>query len=270
MTLSLATRRASFLSLPQWLNPPWKDSDAYSLNPLQTLIDSAILLPGIMDNWDRSTRKLQLTGADIPMSNNLLTEFIEDALRIQRAITDWEIDLRGGDDKSQLYIARLSKRGSSSGAEESPEESGNIFPISYTFPSFDLAAAIIYYETVHILLNGFLIEMVLYAENSKVLDWITSESAVGAPNIRELTMKSLECADRICSSLEYFFERDKRMIGRIVILSPFEAARGLYARLQKSGTGDPIQDAALVQKMNFCESVVRRIEAEGLLLGWSE
>jgi hypothetical protein len=252
MTMSLATRRASFLSEPQWLNPPWT-SDPYSSNPLQTLIDSAVLLPALMEKWDKITQKSQRAGVDIPMDNRPVDRFVQDALRIQTAINDWEADLRGGDDKSQLYIAHLSKTKISSEAEDS----GKVFPISYTFPNFDIAAALVYYETVRIFLNGFLMELIVYAQNSK---------AVPCLSIQDLTTNSLECADRICQSLEYFFRSDKRMIGRFVILSPFEAVRGLVARLLQSGTGDVVQDALLVQKMRFCETIAQRIKAEGLLL----
>jgi hypothetical protein len=239
MTMSLATRRASFLSEPQWLNPPWT-SDPYSSNPLQKLIDSAVLLPALMEKWDKITQKSQRAGVDILMDNRPVDGFVQDALRIQTAINDWEADLRGGDDKSQLYIAHLSKTKISSEAED-----------------FDIAAALVYYETVRIFLNGFLMELIIYAQNSK---------AVPCLSIQDLTTNSLECADRICQSLEYFFRSDKRMIGRFVILSPFEAVRGLVARLLQSGTGDVVQDALLVQKTRFCETIAQRIKAEGLLL----
>jgi hypothetical protein len=66
--------------------------------------------------------------------------------------------------------------------------------------------------------------------------------------------------------LEYFFLRDKRMIGRFVILSPFEAARALFASLLKKGIGNRTQDAFLVEKLRFCEKISNRIRAEGLLL----
>lgn len=254
MTMSLATRRVSFLSEPQWLNPPWT-SDPYSSNPMQTLIDSAVLLPALMEKWDK-TQKAHRPGADLPKDNPPVDTFIQEALQIQTAINAWEADLRGGDDKSQLYIAHLSRTNISS-EEAEASGIGKVFPISYTFPSFDIAAAIMYYETVHIFLNGFLTELLTYPSDSK---------AIPPLSITALTAQSLECADRICQSLEYFFRRDKRMIGRIVILSPFEAVRGLVAGLLQNGAGDAAQDALLVQKMKFCETIAERIKAEGLLL----
>ena len=138
--------------------------------------------------------------------------------------------------------------------------------ISYKFPNFEIAAALMYYETVHIFLYQFITEMVLSTQTTNAFGSKYSSILVQNFNIQDLTAKSLECADRICQSLEYFFQRDMRMIGRIVILSPFEAVRRLFARLHQNGTGDVFQDIALAEKMRFCDMIAERIRAEGLLI----
>ena len=137
---------------------------------------------------------------------------------------------------------------------------------SYKFPSFEIAAALMYYETVHIFLYQFITEMILFTQTTNALDSIYASIPIQDFNIQVLTAKSLECADKICQSLEYFFQRDMRMIGRIVILFPFEAVRNLFARLHRIGTGDISQDVALAQKMRFCDEIAERIRAEGLLI----
>lgn len=258
MTISLASRRASFLSEPQWLSPPWA-SDPFSSNPLQTLIDSAILLPALMQKWDRITWKNQTHGLESESTKHcyFVDSFIQDTLKIKGAINDWEADLRGGDDKSQLYIAHLSKHLANVKVSSEAEEPGTIFPISYSFPSFDIAAAVVYYETVHIFLNGFLLELILYPQTSNLSSRLSRH---------DLILESLDCADRICQSLEYFFQRDKRMIGRFVILSPFEAVRRLYVRLLKTEAENIALVDLLVRKLRFCKTIAQRIKAEGLLL----
>jgi hypothetical protein len=226
MTVSLATRRSSFLSLPQWLNPPWKTHDSQSSNPLQTLIDSAIRLPALMENWDRTRVSAELTGADKKIDIHVVDDFVQEALAIQRAVNDWEANLRGQDDKSQLYIAHLADTQHSS-------EASIPWIFSYKFPSFEIAAALMYYETVHIFIYQFITEMILSTQTTNALDSKYPSIPVHDFTVQDLTAKSLECADRICQSLEYFFQRDMRMIGRIIILSPFEAVRGLFARLHQ-------------------------------------
>lgn len=257
--MSLATRRASFLSLPQWLNLPWKTHDLQGSNPLQTLIDSAIHLPALIENWDRTRLSTQLTGVENKIDISVVDNFMQHTLAIQRAVNDWEADLRGRDDKSQLYIAHLADTKYSS-------EASIPWIFSYTFPSFEIAAALMYYETVHIFVYQFITEMILFTQAANALDSKYCSVLVQSFNIQGLTAKSLECADRICQSLEYFFDRDMRMIGRIVILSPFEAVRSLFARLHQIGTGDVFQDVALAQKVRFCDNIAERIRAEGLLI----
>lgn len=259
MTVSLATRRASFLSLPQWLNPPWKSHDLQSSNPLQTLIDSAIHLPALVENWDTTRLSAQLAGVDNKIDTQVVNDFVHDALAIQRAINDWEADLRGRDNKSQLYIAHLADTQHSS-------EASSPWIFFYKFPNFEIAAALMYYETIHIFLYQFITEMIISTQTANALDSKYSSSPLQNFNIQDITAKSLECADRICQSLEYFFQRDMRMIGRIVILSPFEAVRRLFARLHQNGTGDVFQDIALAEKMRFCDMIAERIRAEGLLI----
>jgi hypothetical protein len=83
-------------------------------------------------------------------------------------------------------------------------------------------------------------------------------------NTRELTRKSIECTDLICQSIEYFFEDNKRLIGRMVVLAPFEAARSLFSHLCKSGTGDERLNGSLVEKARFCDTVTQRIRESGL------
>lgn len=252
MTVSLATRRKSFLSESKWLHPPWT-SDIFSQNPIQTLTDSTILLPAIMENWDGVVMERQLEEDGILVDVHVFKGFIHDVLKIKRAINDWESNLRGAHDESRLFIPN------SSGTEllSDSDNSGKVFPISYTFPTFDIAAAIVYYEAVIIFVNGFLLEMMAYAKGSETYELLSMEG---------LTTESLESADRICQSLDYFFHKDKRMIGRIVILSPFEAARGLYASLLKRQTESTDELDALVQKLKFCETITERIRDEGLLL----
>jgi len=59
-----------------------------------------------------------------------------------------------------------------------------------------------------------------------------------ALGVESMISTAIEPADRVCQSLEYFFEDNKRMIGRMVILVPFEAARGLYKGICLSGNGE--------------------------------
>jgi hypothetical protein len=41
---------------------------------------------------------------------------------------------------------------------------------------------------------------------------------------------AIDAASRICSSLDYFFEKDKKVIGRMVSLFPFETAHRIFKK----------------------------------------
>ncbi|KAF4628392.1 hypothetical protein G7Y89_g9753 [Cudoniella acicularis] len=220
ITISLSARRATFLSSPNWLNPPWDPLEVHQSNPLQTLIDRCIGVPALMEKWDIAVQNNML-------NPNTLNDFIQEALEFQTTINDWEIRLRG-DEKTQLYIGQISQPNNS----PNYENSANFFPISYRFPTFDIAGALMYYDTVQILLYELLVEMGFACRRLKAS---SPDSFLGVEveeiNTPDLIEKSAECADRICQSVDYFFDKDKRMIGRIVILLPFETARGFYGRL---------------------------------------
>jgi hypothetical protein len=55
--------------------------------------------------------------------------------------------------------------------------------------------------------------------------------------------------------IEYFLEDNKRLIGRMVVLAPFETARTFFRQLSGSGTGDPGKDVSLLEKAKFCGSI---------------
>jgi hypothetical protein len=213
-----------------------------------------------MEMWDRAVRTSE---SSVPIKQNALNTFKQDAWAIYTSLNKWEAELRG-DDTTQLYIAHLAgSRFNSNNETEGP------FPtISYQFPSFDIGAALVYFEAVQIFLAELLVQMDMYSQKVLKIEE-TSENPTPEHhqiNTRELTAKSLERADRICQSLDYFFEKDKRVIGQIVILLPFEAARSFYARVKGSEIASADQGAAVAERIRFCERVTEHIKAQGLLL----
>jgi len=76
--------------------------------------------------------------------------------------------------------------------------------------------------------------------------------------------KAIKSADNICQSTDYFCKDNRQMIGRLIILAPFDTAQTLLCGLSRTGTGDPVQDALLRLKVEFCKSVQNSLKAEGL------
>jgi hypothetical protein len=164
------------------------------------------------------------------------------------------VNITEGDDKSQLYIMHLADHGSFVSADI-----GKTFPISYTFPNWDAAAALSYRDTAQIFLSQLLIDMKTCARDPSA-----TYPELNAFGVESMISKAIEPADRVCQSPEYFFEDNKRMIGRMVILAPFEAARGLYKGICLSGTGNAEVDEGLSERVRFYEAITERIRAGGM------
>ncbi|KAH7355129.1 hypothetical protein BKA65DRAFT_234358 [Rhexocercosporidium sp. MPI-PUGE-AT-0058] len=254
LAVDLVLRQASFLSSPDWIEPPWKQSEPQSNTRLQTAVDIAFSIPVLMQNFDTVRQLAQ--ASDNPNHSEDLFQLVAEALGVQEAFDRWDTRSRGIDGTNQLYIPRLVS------SIEKPQVGniGSIYPVSFTFSNWDTASALVYYEMSRIYLNGLLIHMEACFRQCNS----NNSTSVNAVDAKNLTSKSIACADRICHSIEWFFEDHKRMIGRMVILAPFEAARGLFAQLCEVDCVDPELNASLKQKAKFCETVTQKIKDGGL------
>lgn len=79
-----------------------------------------------------------------------------------------------------------------------------------------------------------------------------------------MTRGSIESADTICQCLEYFLKDNRDLIGKMVVLSTFEVAANLYARLLRIPTGDSTLDESLVRRAGFAAEIRKRIGGGGL------
>ncbi|PVH82204.1 hypothetical protein DL98DRAFT_514250 [Cadophora sp. DSE1049] len=255
LPVDLVLRQASFLSSPEWIDPPWKFAEPQSITRLQTVIDIAYSIPVLMQKFHSIQRSAQVSG-DMSHLESLYHIMLE-ALGVQKGFDNWKFRFQGSDETSQLYVPRLATR------IEKPEVDilESIYPVSFTFPTWDAASASVYYEMSRIYLNDLLIAM-----QNAIHHFNTSSDMV---DTEHLTRNSIACADRVCQSIEWFFEDHKKMIGRMVVLAPFEAARGLFAQLCEAGTGNQELDSSLKQKARFCETATQKIKDDGLPI-WEE
>ncbi|CZR63374.1 uncharacterized protein PAC_13271 [Phialocephala subalpina] len=231
LPIALSTRKANFLSLPKWINPPWKTLEPLSASKLGTVIDIGFEIPVLMEKFDNLQQQEQI--ASVPDMASQMNSLILDGLAIQQAFNDWERRIRGRDDMPSLYIPRQAKWSALNLDVES-----NIYPISFDFANWDNASGLSYYEMLQIFLNTLLIDIKTFARRSNI-----APHALAAMNSQILAQNSIDCADRICQSVEWFLEDNKKLIGRMVILAPFESARALFARLSLEATGEASQDA---------------------------
>lgn len=257
LPVDLATRRASFLSSSKWINPPWKASELHSVTHLQTVANIAFRLPVLMEKLDQTRQLFQLKGSGDSSNSEILHSLINEGLSIQSALDKWAFRLDEGDSNSPFYISRPASTIESPTIDDIPK----LYAISFNFPNWDNASSFVYHSMSQIYVNSWLID---FERETQHFPSAQTEPNPPRINTRELTRKSIECADLICQSIEYFFEDNKRLIGRMVVLAPFEAARSLFSHLCKSGIGDERLNGSLVEKARFCDTVTQRIRESGL------
>jgi hypothetical protein len=247
LPIALSIRKANFLSSPEWINPPWKRSEPLSASKLHTVSDIGFEIPGLMERFDQLQQHEHDNSTQWMLSqlNNLILE----GLTLQQAFADWGDRVLGEQEKGLFYIPRQARP---MGNYHSP------YPISFTFKNWDIAGGLSYHDMLQIFLYTLLIDIETFAQHSKI-----NPPALSGINSLDLTQRSIECADQICQSTEWFLEDHKKLIGRMMILAPFEAAKGLFLRLARDVTGDAEQDEMLKMKNRFCEMITRRIVDSG-------
>lgn len=256
LPIAISTRKANFLSLPEWINPPWKALEPLSASKLGTVIDIGFELPVLMQRLDELQEQAQI-GLENELSSHI-NSLILDGLVVQQDFDNWERRIRGGDEMSSLYIPRQTKW------TALDIDLSDIYPVSYDFVNWDNASGLSYYEMLRIFLNTLLIDIEAFSRRSNIVP-----PALSSINTRILAQKSIESGDRICQSLGWFLEDNKKLIRRMVILAPFESARTLFARLCQEGTRNAAQDVAIARRDKFCKAVTRHIRDSGLPV-WAE
>jgi hypothetical protein len=193
--------------------------------------------------------------SDTESSQRILDELKRDAFGIEKAIEEWDTKIHGVDKKTTLYIEHFSES-----LESLNDETPVPYPTTYTFPNFEIAAALMYSEMIKIFLYQLIIDLAICARECSPNDSDTFPDV----DTKEYSAKAIESADRICQATDYFLEDHKRMVGRMVFLNPFAAAKSLLGGLSRTRTGDPEKDAFLKMKAEYSEAVNARCKAEGL------
>ena len=235
LTIDLALRRSSFLSSPEYLNPPWKANDAHSRCNLQEIIDIGYHLPPLMEILDKTKAGIK------SLSNNEknfkdLRGLIRRAWKLETSLVNWEHrHMR----RKQVFIANPS---------QSKTDEGKIYSLCYIFADFDLASAWVYGEMMKIYLYDILIDATL----------LSPPKSPFRVDVGIYSRKAIETADNVCMCLDYFLVDYKKLTTRLVCLAPFQAAKTLFEKFAGNGTaGADLQDA-LKGKIRFCEMVYRR------------
>jgi hypothetical protein len=218
-------RRGSFLSRPEWINFPWRDSVPRFNRLEDTLLDIAVQIPVQMELYDKTPNRT-------PAFNRRQLRKLN---RIVAQLNQWKTDL-------------FEKYSDSIYTTEAAAWEG-LHSEYIKFRDDTVAAAFTLYA-------GIRIELFTFARRL-AHDLQPHDSS--APLILKGAMQEGFKWSRIaCQCLEYFFTRERRVMGKVSCLFPFDCAWGTFAELQEVGGAD------MRIELRWCQGTAERIRGTGL------
>jgi len=218
-------RRSSFLSRPEWINFPWRESDPHFNLPRDTLLDIAVQIPVQMEFYDRGAHRTpEWNRRQLRKLNKIVTQ-----------LNQWKTDL-------------FEKNPDSIYTTETAAWEG-LHSEYIKFRDDTVAAAFTLYTGVRIELFALVRRL---ATDLKAHD----ESA--AVILRGASQEGFKWARIACQCLEYFFTRERRVMGKVACLFPFDCAWGTFVELQEE------RGANMSMELRWCQNTAERIEGTGL------
>jgi len=222
---SFLERQGSFLGRPEWNSFPWREGDPRFNHPRDTLLDIAYQVPIQIEAYDKTpNRTPNLNRRQLRKLNGLVAQ-----------LNEWKTDL------FQNYSAQIY-------TTEAAAWQG-LHSEYIKFRDDGVAAAFTIYTGVRIELFALVRQL---AEDLKGDD----ESALLI--LRGAIEEGFKWSRIACQCLEYFFTRERRVMGKVSCLFPFDSAWGTFAELSTK------YDQNMSLELRWCQTTAERIEAIGL------
>jgi hypothetical protein len=222
---SFLERRGSFFGRSEWINFPWREHDPRFSRPRDTLLDIACQVPAQLELYDKTPHR----------SPNWNRRQLRKLNILVAQLNQWKTDL------FQKYSEAIYT------TEAAAWEGLHTEYIKFRDDS--VAEAFTIYAGVRVELFGL---VRLLAEDLKEGD--SSALVVLRGAIRE----GFKWSRITCQCLEYFFTRERRVVGKISCLFPFDSAWGTFADLSLK------YDQNMSLELRWCQTTAERIEAIGL------
>lgn len=222
-------RRPTFLAKSRWINFPWKKQYALATHPLHTLLDIALQTPTEMENFDQ----------DLQKNPNDLRAQLHRLRSIASQLDSWERDLEESYD-GQIYRTR-------------PAIWPGLHTESFDFCDFAVAPAFTFYTGVRVqlfnLIRAVSNELILYDNTAKIISDLANTECLG-------------WSRSACQCFEFFYSGNRKVMGKLMCLFPFDAAWETFVRADKEGE-------EVARELNWCKTVAVRVTEMGLpVLRW--
>jgi hypothetical protein len=222
---NILERRSSFLGRSEWIKFPWRDSDPHFNRPRDTLLDIAVQIPVQMELYEKTTNRT-------PSFNRRLLRRLN---RIVALLNEWK------DDLFEKYSHEIY-------TTEAAAWEG-LHSEYIKFRDDTVAEAFTLYAGIRIELFTLvrrLAHRLQPADDSALL------ILKGA--IRE----GFKWSRIVCQCLEYFFTRERNVMGKVNSLFPFDCAWGTFVELQE------VVGADMRIELRWCQVTCERIRGTGL------
>ena len=224
MPFNFLERRGSFLSRPEWINFPWRDSDRFN-RPRDTLLDIAVQIPGQMELYDKTLNR----------TPNWNRRQLRRLNKIVAQLNEWKTDL-------------FERYSDSIYTTEAAAWEG-LHSEYIKFRDDTVAAAFTLYAGVRIELFS-LVRQIAADLNPH------DESALLI--LKGAIREGFKWSRIACQCLEYFFTRERRVVGKVSCLFPFDSAWGTFIELHE------MRGANMSLELRWCQMTAERIETVGL------
>ncbi|KAE9365119.1 hypothetical protein N431DRAFT_430646 [Stipitochalara longipes BDJ] len=218
-------RRGSFLNRPEWIKFPWRDSDPRFNQPRDTLLDIAVQIPFQIELYDKTPNR----------TPNWNRRQLRKLNRIVTQLNQWKTDL-------------FEKYSDSIYTTEATAWEG-LHSEYIKFRDDTVAAAFTLYAGVRI---------ELFALVRRLAADLKSHDESAALILRGATQEGFKWSRIACQCLEYFFTRERRVMGKVACLFPFDCAWGTFVELQEE------RGANMSLELRWCQNTAERIEGSGL------
>lgn len=222
---NILQRRNSFLSRSEWIKFPWRDSDHHFNRPRDTLLDIAVQIPVQMELYEKTPNRT-------PGFNRRLLRRLN---RIVAQLNQWKYDLLEKY-SDEIYTAEAATW-------------DGLHSEYIKFRDDTVAEAFTLYAGIRIELFALVRRL---AHHLQTVD----DSALLILNgaIRE----GFKWSRIACQCLEYFFTRERRVMGEVNCLFPFDSAWGTFVELQE------VVGADMRIELRWCQVTCERIRGTGL------
>jgi hypothetical protein len=193
------------------------------------LLDIALKIPTEMENFDR----------DLQRNPNNLCAQLHRLRNIASQLDIWELDLKDSYD-GRIYSTR-------------PALWPGLHTESFDFCNFTVAPAFTFYTGVRIqlfnLIRAVSNELILHDDTAKIISDLANT-------------ESFNWSRSACQCFEFFYSGNRKVMGKLTCLFPFDAAWETFARADKEGE-------EVARELNWCKTTAMRVTEMGLpVLRW--